>query len=79
MNNRLLIDDFGLLAHRNPTPRELAAFAKISNSAELDSEPFGRSVKHEVRLAAMATLDVILGNTDPEVAISKCSWLKHVS
>ena len=79
MNNKLVIDDFGLLTHRNPTEREVAAFERIPHSAELDSEPFGRSVKHEVRLAAMATLDVILSNTDPEQAIDKCSWLKHVS
>ena len=50
MNNKLLIDDFGLLAHRNPTPREVAAFENIPNSAELDSEPFGRKVKHEVQV-----------------------------
>ena len=76
----MILDNFGILTlYRDVTEEEQEAFDGINDLTETRSKPFGKTVRNEVREAALVTLATICGQTDAVDSIEICSFLKFVS
>ena len=74
------MDNFGLLTyHRPASVDELEAFDGILELTQKRSQPFGKTIQDEVKLAVFGALAVIVGPSEPAESIEECSYLKFVS